>query len=358
MTSPATGAALLRPQRALHDGNHLNTVRAWELERGAGVDSLHIASRSLRPLESREVRVRMHAVSLNARDLNIAASGEGRIVPASDGAGTIEAVGADVTRWRVGDRVAASFYPHWIDGAPTHERTVGSLGGIVDGVLAEAIVAHEDAVFAIPGHLDFVEAATLPCAALTAWHALFETTPLHPGATVLLLGTGGVSTWALTLAHAAGLRTLITSSDDAKLERARALGADATINYRTHPQWSDEVLRLTEGRGADLVVEIGGERTLGLSIAAAAAGGTIAMIGGVSGGFGARLEPFALIGGAKRLAGVLVGSRTMAERLVAFVAQRGLRPVVDRVFAFDDAAAAFAHLVSGRHFGKVVVRIA
>ena len=332
-------------------------VQAWELERGAGLDGLRRTTRPIAAPGPREVRVRMHAVSLNARDLNNAASGEGPIVPASDGAGVVEAVGHAVTRWRVGDRVAASFYPRWIDGVPTAERTVGSLGGVVDGVLAEAIVAHEDALFAIPAHMDFVEAATLPCAALTAWHALFETAPLHPGSTVLILGTGGVSTWALTLAHAAGLRTIVTSSDDAKLERVRALGSDATINYRTHPQWSDEVLRLTEGRGADLVVEIGGEGTLGQSIDATAAGGTVAMVGGASGGFGGRIEPFALIGGAKRLAGVLVGSRAMAERLVAFVAQRTLRPVVDRVFAFDDAPGAFAHLAAGRHFGKVVVRI-
>jgi NADPH:quinone reductase-like Zn-dependent oxidoreductase len=332
-------------------------VQAYELERGAGLDSLRRATRTLGQPAPFEVRVRMHAVSLNARDINVAASGEGRVVPASDGAGVVEAIGHGVTRWRVGDRVAASFYPRWLEGVPTGERTVGSLGGAVDGVLAEAILAHEDALFAIPAHMDFVEAATLPCAALTAWHALFETAPLHPGDTVLILGTGGVSTWALTLAHAAGLRIIVTSSDDAKLERVRALGADATINYRTHPQWSDEVLRLTAGRGADLVVEIGGEGTLGQSIDATAAGGTVAMVGGVSGGFGGRIEPFALIGGAKRLAGVLVGSRAMAERLVAFVAQRTLRPVVDRVFAFDDAPGAFAHLAAGRHFGKVVVRI-
>ena len=298
----------------------------------------------------------MHAVSLNARDLDIAAAGDGRIVPASDGAGVVEAVGAGVSRWRVGDRVAASFYPRWIDGPPTAEATTGSLGGVVDGVLAEAIVAHEDALFALPAHLAFVEAATLPCAALTAWHALFETVALRPGDTVVLLGTGGVSTWALALANAAGLRTIVTTSDETKRAFLQTL-ASATINYRTHPAWSDEVRRLTDGRGADLVVEVGGERTLGQSIAAVRAGGTVAMVGGVSGGFGGWIEPFALIGGTKRLAGVLVGSRAMAERLAAFVAQRGLRPLVDRVFAFDDAPAAFAHLASGRHLGKVVVRI-
>ncbi len=333
-----------------------DTVSAWEVERGGGIERLRHTTRTLPALGPRDVRLRIHAASLNARDLDVASSGEGRVVPASDGAGVIEAIGRDVTQWRVGDRVAASFYPRWIDGPPTADATAGSLGGMVDGVLVEAIVAHEDAVFAIPAHLDFVEAATLPCAALTAWHALFETTTLRPGDTVLLLGTGGVSTWALALAKAAGLRTIVTTSDEGKRAVVRTL-ADATINYRTHPDWSGEVLRLTDGRGADLVVEIGGEKTLGQSIASVRPGGTVAMVGGASGGFGGWIEPFALIGGMKRLAGVLVGSRAMAQRLVAFVAQRGLRPLVDRVFAFDDVPAAFAHLASGRHLGKVVVRI-
>lgn len=332
-------------------------MNAWELQRGSGIASLRRTTRALSEPGAREVRVRVHAVSLNARDLNNAAAGNGILVPASDAAGVVDVVGAGVTRWRVGDRVAASFFPRWIGGTPTDDKTVGSLGGGADGVLAESIVAHEDALFAIPAHLDFTEAATLPTAALTAWHALFETTPLPPGATVLLLGTGGVSTWALTLAHAAGLRTIVTSSGDAKLERARALGADDTINYRAHPDWEREVLRLTGGLGADLVVDVGGEGTLGRSIASVRAGGTVAMVGGVSGGFGARLEPFALIGGAKRLAGVLVGSRDMAEALVRFVDRLGLRPAVDRVFTFDEAPAAFAHLASGRHFGKVGIAI-
>lgn len=332
-------------------------MNAWELRRGAGIDSLRRTTRALPTPGAHDVRIRVHAVSLNARDLNNAASGDGLLVPASDAAGVVEAIGNRVTRWHLGDRVALSFFPEWIDGPPTDDKTVGSLGGGADGVLAEAVLAHEDALFAIPAHLDFIEAATLPTAALTAWHALFEVAPPPPGGTVVLLGTGGVSTWALTLAHAAGLRTILTSSDDAKLERARTLGADDTINYRTHPDWEREVLRLTDARGADLVVDIGGEGTLGRSIAAIRAGGTVAVVGGVSGGFGARLEPFALIGGAKRLAGVLVGSCAMAEALVRFVAQRGLRPVVDRVFPFDDAPAAFAHLSSGRHFGKVGIAI-
>ena len=332
-------------------------VRAWQVQRGGGIGTLRDTTRSLPPLGDFDVCVQVRAVALNARDLHNADSGEGVLVPASDGAGVVAAVGARVTRWRVGDRVAAAFYPRWLDGVPTDDKVVGSLGGGADGVLAEAIVAHEDGLFAIPAHLDFIEAATLPTAGLTSWHALFEVTSLPSGNTVLLLGTGGVSTWALTFARSARLRTILTSSDDGKLERARALGADETINYRTHPDWDREVLRLTDQRGADLVVEVGGEGTLARSIRAVGAGRTVAMVGGVSGGFGAQLEPFALIGGAKRLAGVLVGSRRMAEAMVRFVEDRGLRPVIDRVFPFEQAPAAFAHLASGSHFGKVAISI-
>jgi NADPH:quinone reductase-like Zn-dependent oxidoreductase len=335
----------------------MNAVQAWTFERGAGLAGLRRVERTLPALGPRDVRVRVRGVSLNARDLDVAASGRGTLVAGSDAAGEVEAVGTAVTRWRIGDRVAALFHPRWRDGDPTGDATTGSLGGGADGVLAEAIVAHEDALFAVPAHLDDVEAATLPTAALTAWHALFETVPLASGDSVLLLGTGGVSTWALALAKAAGLRAMVTSSDDGKLVRLRTLGADDTINYRTFPEWEREVQRLTDGRGVDLALDVGGEHTLGRSIASVRAGGTVAMIGGVSGGFGARLEPFALISGAKRLAGVLVGSRAMADRLVAFVARHDLRPVIDRTFAFAEAPVAFAHLQSGRHFGKVGIAL-
>ena len=310
-----------------------------------------------------EVRVRVHAVSLNFRDLMIASGRYGApgvvppIIPASDAAGVVEAVGAGVTRWRVGDRVTNTFFPRWIDGRNAPELTGRTWGGGTDGVLAEAFVADASALVATPAHLSDVEASTLPCAGVTAWNALWPTAGLQPGQSVLLLGTGGVSIWALQLAHAAGLRTIVTSSSDDKLARAAALGADATIHYGRVPDWAPAVRELTGGAGVDAVLEVGGEGTLARSLAALADGGTAAVIGGVS-GFGATaLAPGALIGGAKRLAGVYVGSRRMQEDLGRFVAQAGLRPVVDRVFGFDEAPAAFEHLRAGRHLGKVVVQL-
>ncbi|GAP67548.1 alcohol dehydrogenase [Mizugakiibacter sediminis] len=337
-------------------------MQTYRIVRGGGIGTLARVEQASPPLAARQVRVRMRAVALNNRDLQVAEGG-GRaaagaaVVPASDGAGEVVEVGAGVTRFRVGDRVLAAYFPDWIDGLPTPETTVSGLGGAIDGVLAEEIVAAEHALVALPPGLDFVEAATVPCAGVTAWHALFVAASLPPGSDVLLLGTGGVSVWALQLAAAAGLRAIVTSSDDAKLERARALGAVETVNYRRAPEWQDEVRRLTGGRGVDLVVEVGGRDTLRRSIAATRNGGTIAMVGGVGGGFGVELGPFALIGGVHRLVGVLVGSRAMAERLLRFVAHARIRPVIDRVFAFGRAHEAYAHLASGRHFGKVVVAL-
>jgi NADPH:quinone reductase-like Zn-dependent oxidoreductase len=249
-----------------------------------------------------------------------------------------------------------SFFPDWVDGAPTPEKTANPLGAIADGVLAEEVVLHEEALVAIPAHLSHIEAATLPCAGVTAWNALFVEGGLRAGDSVLLLGTGGVSILALQLAKAAGLRTIVTSSSDEKLERALGLGASATINYTTTPEWQDEVLRLTDGRGVDLVLEVGGQGTLTRSIASTLMGGTVAIIGGVS-GFGGELNPFALIGGAKRLSGIFVGSRGMLEDLSRFLSVAEIHPVVDRVFPFAQAREAYTHLERAGHFGKLVIQV-
>jgi NADPH:quinone reductase-like Zn-dependent oxidoreductase len=335
--------------------------RAYRIRRGAGIGGLELSSAPRMALGPHDVRVRMRAVALNYRDLMVARGDSGvpdrSFVAASDGAGEVVAVGADVTAFRVGDRVTGSFFPDWIDGAATATTTARGLGGSVDGVLAEEVVLREDAWVAMPAHMDFVEAATLPCAAVTAWNALFETAPLNPGASVLLLGTGGVSIWALQLAKAAGLRVIITSSDDDKLERARALGADGTINYRRTPEWDKEVLRLTQGRGVDRVLEVGGPDTLSRSIAATRMGGTIAVIGRLTGTSQVAFDPVALFSGAKRLVGVMVGSREMAEELARFVELTGIRPVIDKMFSFEDARAAYAHLEKAQHFGKVVIKV-
>ncbi|QSA96974.1 NAD(P)-dependent alcohol dehydrogenase [Methylococcus sp. EFPC2] len=336
-------------------------MQAYQIKSGQQIAGLEQVERSLAAPADHEVQVRVHAVSLNFRDLMIAdgkylSAGEAPVVPCSDGAGEVVAVGARVSRFRVGDRVAASFFPEWIQGAPTVQNSVGALGGARDGMLAEAVVLHEDALVSIPAHLSYTEAATLPCAGVTAWNALFVEGGLRPGDSVLLLGTGGVSVWALQLAKAAGLYTIITSSSDEKLERARRLGASATINYRTTPEWQEEVLRLTEGRGVDLVLEVGGKGTLARSIASARMGGTIAIIGGLS-GFGGELNPFALIGGAKRLSGIFVGSRSMFEDLNRFVSVAEIHPVVDRVFPFRQAREAYTHLKNAGHFGKIVIEV-
>lgn len=337
-------------------------MHAYQLSPGSDIASLARVDLGLAPIGPHELRIRVHAVALNYRDLMVArgdylVSSGAPVIPCSDAAGEVIEVGTQVRRFRVGDRVAGAFFPAWIDGDPTPEKTADAPGAGTDGILAELIVRHEESVVAVPAHLDDAEAATLPCTGVTAWNALFEEGGLQPGSTVLLLGTGGVSTSALQLAKAAGLRTIITSSSDAKLQRARALGADATINYQQTPDWEAEVGRLTHGRGVDLVLEVGGQGTLPRSIASARMGGRIAVIGGVSGFGGSEIQPLHLIGGAKRIAGIFVGSRAMFERLNRFVEGNGLQPVIDKVFAFEQAAQAFAYLQSAQHFGKVVIKL-
>ena len=337
-------------------------MRAYQLLPGAGIDGLQAVDYPDRDLGLGEVRIRMHAVSLNYRDLMVASgdylgSVDDPVIPCSDGAGEVLAVGPGVTRVQVGDRVAGSFFPLWIDGAPTPARIRHGLGGDIDGMLAEEVVLHEDALAIVPPGLSFIEAATMPCAAVTAWNAIFvSSNHVKPGDTVLLLGTGGVSILGLQLARAAGLRTIVTSSSDDKLARARALGAHHTINYRTIPEWHEEVLHHTGGQGAAVVLEVGGKGTVNHSVAAAAMGGTVAVIGGVS-GFGGEVNPVSLLHSAKRLVGIYVGSRTMLEDVMRFVDVGGVKPVIDRVFPFGQAREAYRHMASGAHFGKVVIDV-
>jgi NADPH:quinone reductase-like Zn-dependent oxidoreductase len=276
------------------------------------------------------------------------------LVPGSDGAGDVMEAGSTVTRFKVGDRVATSFFPNWIEGRPTPQKIAGALGGGGAGTLAGEIVLAEHALIRSPAHLDYAQAATLTCAGVTAWRALFVAARIRPGETVLLLGTGGVSIWALQLAKAAGARVIITSSSDAKLARARTLGADEVINYTTTPEWSSEVRRLTNGEGADAVLEVGGEKTIGQSLASVRMDGTIVIIGAVSGSGGAIL-PRQLITGSTRVQGVYVGSRTMHEDLARFVELARISPVVDRMFPLEEAPEAFNYFLAGKHFGKVAI---
>jgi NADPH:quinone reductase-like Zn-dependent oxidoreductase len=337
-------------------------MRAYQITHGANIEGLQCIDYPERQLGAGEVRIRVHAVSLNYRDLMVASgnylvSVEDPIIPCSDGAGEVLAVGPGVRRVQVGDRVAGSFFPFWADGAPTPAKKRHGLGGDIDGMLAEEVILHEDALAIIPASLSFLEGSTMPCAAVTAWNALFvSSNNVKPGDTVLFLGTGGVSILGLQLARAAGLRTIITSSSDEKLARARELGAHHTINYQTIPEWQDEVLHLTGNLGASVVLEVGGQGTVSRSVAAAAMGGTVAIIGGVS-GFGGEVNPVALLGAAKRMVGIHVGSRSMLEDVMRLADTAGIKPVIDRVFPFGQAQEAYRYLASGAHFGKVVIDV-
>ncbi len=337
-------------------------MRAFHLQPGGGITSVHQIDLPSRPIASDEVRVAMRATSLNHRDLQIVRGGYGQpsgpaVIPLSDGVGEVVEVGSSVDRFAVADRVLTTFYPRWIEGPITREKTAVTYGGGSDGVLAEEQIFGETALVSAPADLSDAEAATLTRAGVTAWNAVFVQGEARPGASVLILGTGGVAVWALQLAVAAGLYPIVTSSSEEKLTLARAMGARAVVNYRTTPQWQEEVLKATDGKGVDLVIEVGGENTLVKSIEATRPGGRVIVIGGVSGFGGAAIEPHSLILGAKTLAAVTVGSQAMMLDLVRFVAQAGIRPTIAREFDFDDAQAAYQYLDAGKAFGKVVIRV-
>jgi NADPH:quinone reductase-like Zn-dependent oxidoreductase len=315
-----------------------------------------------RPIARRgEIVVRLKAASLNYRDLMVLRGHYGSehdrapVIPVADGVGEVIETGEGVTRFRVGDRVTGNYFPSWIEGEIAPEKVAQSPGaGTLDGVLADYFTLREAATVAVPTHLTDIEAATLSCAGVTAWNALFVNHALTPGQTVLLLGTGGVSLFALQFAKLAGARVIITSSDDAKLERARQLGADDTVNYKANPAWAKQVLTLTSGKGVELVVDTVAGAGLNQAVESACVGGTVAVIG-VLGGFEAPVSTGQILLRGTRVTGIFVGSRTMFDAMNRAVALHQLRPVVDRVFRFNDAPAAYAHLESGRHFGKVLI---
>lgn len=334
-------------------------MKAFELASGAGINALRLVDRRASALGAYDVRVNMGAAALNFRDLMFADGSYGVpagevVIPLSDGAGEVIETGAAVTRVKIGDRVIFGFWPQWKDGDITSEKVAGSFGAQFDGTLAEQVVADEQALTVAPVGMSAAEASSVACAGVTAWNALFVRGALKPGATVLLLGTGGVSIWALQLAHAAGLRPIIISSSEDKLDRAKQLGAVGTVNYLTTPEWQHEVRRLTDGAGVDLVLDIGGNGTLPRSIEATRLGGTVVVIGARAGGAASAVESGALIGGTKTLTGIMVGSRAMQEDLVKFIDSVGIRPVIDRTFPFDEALAAYRYLQTGA-FGKVVI---
>lgn len=336
-------------------------MKAYQIHDLTGPAGLRVADLPEPSAGPGQVVIAVRATSLNYRDLMMARGQYNPrlpmpCVPLSDGAGEVVEVGPGATRFRVGDRVAGCFMPDWQAGPPTEAGGKTALGAGGVGMLAERVALPEGGVVPLPDHLSYEEAATLPCAAVTAWHALFEVagTKVQAGDTVLVQGTGGVSIFALQFAKFAGARVIATSSSDEKLDRVRALGASDGINYKTTPDWDVAVRNLTDERGVDHVVEVGGPGTLPRSIKSTRVGGQIALIGVLTGG---EVDPRPLLMKSIRLQGIFVGSRVMFEAMNRAIALHRLQPVVDRVFPFDQAPAAYEHLASGSHFGKVVVAV-
>ena len=327
-------------------------IRQYQLERQGKAFQLVMKTVPRPTPAAGQVLVRVRAVSLNQRDLLVMRGQYG-----AGGAGEVIAVGSGARRFKVGDRVAGIFFMRWIDGPRTSEVAASARGGgNVDGMLSEVIVAHEDSLVRIPDHLTFEEASTLPCAGVTAYRALFVEGQLKKGDYVLLEGTGGVSTFGLQFAAAAGARPIITSSSDEKLQRARKLGAFGTANYRTNENWQREVRALTGNAGVSHVLEVGGRDTLPKALEALAFEGHIALIGGLS-GFAASVPVGQLMNMGASATGIYVGSRADFEAMNRFIAQHKIRPVVDRVFPFEEAAQAYDFMDNGSYFGKIVIRL-
>lgn len=333
-------------------------MKTFEIGTSGGIEALKMVERPMPKPGPGEVLVRIRATSLNYRDLIIAKGGLGKreksLIPLSDGAGEVAEIGSGVTRVRAGDRVAPIFTQTWL-GGDIGRNLPSALGGDIDGVLAEYVVLNQDGIVPFPDHLTFEEAATLPCAAVTAWQALVTAGQLKAGDTVLVMGTGGVSIFALQFARMTGARVIATSSSDAKLARLRELGAAEVINYRSTPQWGKRAFELT-AHGVDHVIEVGGAGTLVNSFEAVRLGGRISLIGLLT-GFGGEFNPLAVLFKSVCFQGIRVGSREMFEAMNRAISAAQLRPVIDRTFPFAEAPEAYRYLESGAHFGKVCIRI-
>jgi NADPH:quinone reductase-like Zn-dependent oxidoreductase len=333
-------------------------MQQWQLTEGEGFGRLQLVEIEKPDLQSGEVLVKMHAASLNYRDLlNAQNEPKAGLVPLSDGAGEVVAVGPGVLPWQSGDRVCGTFFRDWIYGRFDMKYHDAALGGSCDGVLSQYVVFPAHALVKMPDEYSFVEAATLPCAGVTAWGALIERGEFAPGETVLLQGTGGVSIWGLQIARASGGRVMITSSSDEKLKRATELGAHAGINYKKNPDWDKEVAKLTNRHGADHILEVGGPQTLGQSLKCVAAGGHIAQIGVLTGFDAPDISLFPLATRNANMHGIYVGSRLHFENFVRFLNTTKIKPVIDRIFDFQDVPAAYEYMQSGAHFGKIVIQI-
>jgi NADPH:quinone reductase-like Zn-dependent oxidoreductase len=336
-------------------------IRQYQFARSDGGLELALVEVPMPSAGEGQVLVRVHASSLNRRDLLMLngqygpGSSTAGGIPLSDGAGEVIAVGPGARRFRAGDRVAGIFFAEWIEGERSAATLASARGGNALGMLSEVIVADEDGLVAIPDHLTYEQAATLPCAGVTAFVTLFQRGALAAGEYVLLEGTGGVSSFGLQFAAAAGARPIITSSSDEKLAEARELGAFGTVNYRTNPEWQREVRALTNDHGVDHVLEVGGQDTLPRAIQALAYDAHVGIIGGLS-GFAASLPVGTLLQLGTQVSGIYVGSRADFEAMNEFIEEHEIVPVVDRVFSFEEAPAAFEFMDSGSFLGKIVIR--
>ena len=337
-------------------------MKAYILKKGSeNLDSLTQVERPDPKPGANEILVRMRAASLNYRDQAVATGNYfgGKLtrdmIPLSDGAGEVVETGKGVTRFKKGDRIAGTFFQGWIAGPPA-TMPLTALGSPADGTLTELMVFNEQDAVHIPSNLSFEEAATLPCAAVTAWNGLMVSSRVTAGETVLVLGTGGVSMFGLQFARAAGARVIVTSSSDEKLKRAKQLGAEMLINRKKTPDWEQKVLELTGGRGADHIIEVGGVGTLAKSFQCVAHGGDVALIG-VLAGFEGDTNPHALMLKGAKLSGIFVGNRLMFEQMNRAIEVNGIQPVIDKTFPFDKAREAFEYHLSQAHFGKVVITI-
>jgi NADPH:quinone reductase-like Zn-dependent oxidoreductase len=336
-------------------------MKAYEIVNDAGNGRLALVDRPKPSPGQGEILIRIRATSLNYRDLMAVRSGIGPstkpgLIPLSDGAGEVAEVGRGVTRVRIGDRVIGIFTPRWLSGKPSAGMMESLGGGMVDGMLREYAVIHESAVVPVPEHLSYEEAATLPCAAVTAWNALVPVGHVAAGQTVLIQGTGGVSIFGLQFARLNGARVIATTGSESKVDRLKQLGASEVINYKTTQDWERRVLELTGGEGVDHILDVGGAGTLGRALQAVRAGGFITVIGLLT-GMGGQINPLGILFKAANVVGIRVGSREMFEDMNRAIAANQLRPVIDRVFQFDEAPAALEHLASGKHFGKVCIRV-
>jgi NADPH:quinone reductase-like Zn-dependent oxidoreductase len=321
-----------------------------------GIDALHVQETAPRQLASREVSVRVQAASINYRDLITVNTGVSReLVPLSDGAGVVEDVGAEVVDLKKGDRVVGLFFPLWQSGnIDAHKFAVSRGGGSTDGMLAHYVYGLEESFLKFPDYLTFEEASTLPCAGLTAWHALAVRGKLQTGESIVIQGTGGVALFGLQLAKTMGARVILLSSDDDKLDKAAKMGADELINYKKNPHWEKPVREKTSQAGADLVLELGGGGTLARSIEAVKIGGRISMVGVLT-GFEGQINPLPIMRKSLTVNGIYVGSRDMQKQFHRALEVNKIHPAIDRVFKFDQAKEAFTFVQSARHFGKIVI---